>query len=92
MRAMRADEKAHVAAVGEPKFNSALAKATMVVRMDGRLTGLDKLREPLAYQAAMEATGFERRGFTIGKKEIPPDCMAICEELLEKAREAATPQ
>jgi len=90
MRAMKADEKAHVAEIGEARFNAALAKAAMVIRMDSRLTGLDKLREPLAYQAAMEGTGFERRGFTIGKKEIPPDCMAICEELLNKAREAVS--
>lgn len=89
MRPMKANEKEHVAQIGEAKFQAALAKATMVVRTDSRLTGLDKIREPLAYQAALEATGFERRGFTLGKKEIPTDCMAICEELLTKAREAA---
>lgn len=89
MRPMKANEKEHVAQIGEAKFQTALAKATMVVRTDSRLTGLDKIREPLAYQAALEATGFERRGFSLGRKEIPADCMAICEDLLEKAREAA---
>ncbi len=89
MRGMKADEKAHVEKIGEKKFSDALAKASLCVRMDSRLTGIDKIREPLAYQAALEATGFERRRFTIGKKEIPADAMAVCEDLLTKARAAA---
>lgn len=91
MRPLKADEKHHIEEVGESKFQAALAKATMVVRMDSRLTGLDKIREPLAFEAALVATGFLPRGFSIGKKEIPADCMAVCEDLLAKATEAARP-
>lgn len=88
MRAMKAAERTHVEAIGESKFASALAKASMVIRMDSRLTGLDKIREPLALQAALEATGFEKKPFTLGKTEIPADTYEICNELLNKAKAA----
>lgn len=89
MRPLKADERDHVEAVGAKKFAEALAKTSMCVRMDSRLTGIDKIREPLAYEAALVATGFPPRGFSLGRKEMPQDLMALCDDLLAKAIAAA---
>jgi hypothetical protein len=86
---MKANERDHIKAIGQSKFDAALAKASFCVRSDARLTGLDKIREPLAFEAALRATGFEHRAFTLGKKEIPGDLMQIIDELLPKAEAAA---
>lgn len=39
-------------------FNAALAKATISVRSNCAFVGLNKIREPLAYQAALKAIGY----------------------------------
>ena len=89
---MKKIEKDHIAAFGEERFAKVLAKTSMVVRQDSRLTGLDKIRIPLAFEAALCASGFPPRGFSLGKTEIPEATMRICEDLLAKAIEAAQPQ
>ena len=46
----------HIKTVGA-KWPAALAAASMSVRTNSRLVGLDKIRLPLAEQAALRATG-----------------------------------
>ena len=87
---MKKIEEDHITAVGLATFDAAHAKATIAVRSDGRLVGLDKIRKPLAFEAALLATGFPPRGFSLGKTiEMPADMQAICEETLKKAIDAA---
>lgn len=49
-------ENDHIAALGD-KWPLALAAASMSVRLDPKLVGLDKIRGPLAISAALKATG-----------------------------------
>lgn len=87
---MTADEQKHIDKIGLLTFERALAAASLCVRMDARLTGLDKLRGPLAHAAALRATGFRCR-------PIYPRVMmahmgaaqAIIDDLLPKAEAAA---
>lgn len=87
---MNTAERLHIKKVGQSKFDEVLAKTTMVIRRDASLIGLDTIRVPLAFEAALRTTGFEKRGFSLGKTEMSGDLLAICEELLEKALDAAT--
>lgn len=87
---MKKDESNHIEAIGEAVFDAALAKATMAVRQDNRLIGLDKIRVPLAFEAALLATGFPPRGFSLGKgPSMTHEIMEICEETLKRATDAA---
>jgi hypothetical protein len=81
----------HIKAVGRVKFELALANATMAVRSDNRLVGLDKIRVPLAFQAALEATGYPKQPFMLGRQEMSAELQAICNSILDKARAAAAP-
>jgi hypothetical protein len=87
---MKKDEELHIETIGDEKFDAALAKATIEVRQDRRLVGLEKIRQPLAFEAALLATGFPRRGFSLGKGQtMTVEIMEICEEVLKKATDAA---
>lgn len=78
------------------RFAAALAKASMSVRSNSRLIGLDKIREPLAFQAALRALNFEGAlpGFAIPKTAGKPTqaMQDIVDEAFKAAVEAATPQ
>ncbi len=89
---MKAKEKAHVDAVGEEKFNAAVGRALFVIRQDSRLTGLDKLRNAIAEEAAMRATGYPKRPLILPKTAGEPhdDIQLICEQVLESAEQAAS--
>lgn len=77
-------------------FDTALAKATMVVRTNPRLVGLDKIRVPLAFAAALRALNFEgaKPGFSIpkGAGEPTQDVQDVVDAVFTAAVEAATPQ
>ena len=56
-----------------PRWERALAAASLSVRLQPKLVGLDKIREPLAVRAALRATGCEVcDGFVIPKEAGPP--------------------
>jgi hypothetical protein len=63
---LKAPEQEHIAAVGD-RWAAILAATTLSVRQNSKLVGLDKIREPLATQAALKATGYEIPGFFIPK-------------------------
>lgn len=54
-------------------FDAALAKATMSVRSNAAFVGLNKIREPLAFQAALKATGYNVTNFNVPKTAGPPN-------------------
>jgi len=90
MRTKKKEEefvKAH-----ESRFNAALAKATMSVRQDARFVGLNKIREPLAYRAALKATGYpDADAFAVPKEAGEPNVgvQEACDQAFEAAVEAA---
>lgn len=84
-------EKNHARAIGQ-RFDDALARATMLVRSSGKLTGLDKIRAPIAWRAALKATGYEFDvdGFVFPKSvESTAEITEIASELYDRAVTAA---
>jgi hypothetical protein len=83
-------EKRHIKDAGQ-RFNRALALATLCVRQDRRLTGLDRIREPLAYKAALRATGYEDARFVVPTAAGRPHAgiNAIVAEVFDRAVAAA---
>ena len=79
---MLQSEQEHIAKIGEERFHKHLVLANMEVRSDARLVGLDKIREAIAFQAALQATGFRRRGLV-----IPPKCGKVTARALIAASE-----
>ena len=53
---IKKSEQTHIDGLGD-KWTRALAKASLSVRLNPKLVGLDKIREPLATRAALKATG-----------------------------------
>lgn len=78
------------------RFATALAKASMSIRTNSRLVGLDKIREPMAFAAALRALDFEgaASGFAIPKGAGEPTqaMQDIVDAAFAAAVEAATPQ
>lgn len=60
-------EKEHIAEIGEDKFEHAVGRALFRLRQDGRLVGLDKIRNAVAREAALQATGFPKRPLNLPK-------------------------
>lgn len=56
---MNATQEKFIAEVGRGKFERALALAMLFVRSDARFVGLDKIRNPIAEVAALNALGGE---------------------------------
>jgi hypothetical protein len=73
-------------------FDSALAKATICVRSCPALVGMNKIREPLAFSAALEATGYIIGGFAVPPEAGPPNpqTQAIVDKLFRDAVAAAS--
>ena len=63
-----AKERDHIKACGD-RWYRALARTTEAVRRDARLTGLDGIRKPLAFRAALKATGMESARYVCN---VPP--------------------
>jgi hypothetical protein len=64
---LKPTEEQHIKSLGD-KWSRALAAASMSVRTDSKLVGLDKIRQPLAIVATLKATGAaDRECFVIPK-------------------------
>lgn len=59
---MSEKEQEHIRAVGD-RWPLVLEATSRVVRSNPKLIGLDKIRRPLAEDAALKATGFELQIF-----------------------------
>ena len=87
-------QEQHIKSVGEARFNSALGAATLSVRNCRSLVGLDKLRDPIAFEAAMRATGADPVPLSLDGIQkhwsaVTQDFQEMCEKLLEEATAAA---
>ncbi|MCZ7564714.1 MAG: hypothetical protein M5U08_13820 [Burkholderiales bacterium] len=90
---MTSDERKHVERIGAAAWAAALARASLVVRSDTRLIGLDRIRAPLAHHAALRATGFLARPVfpKVVSAHMTGEMQRICDELLARAIAAAKP-
>jgi hypothetical protein len=70
-------------------FDAALARATLSIRQNAALVGLNKIREPLAFCAALKAINYPNApaGFTPPKEAGEPT-MEL-QQILDVAYEAA---
>jgi len=87
---MLASERDHIQKFGRVEFQKRLILANMTCRNDARFVGLDKIRSQIAFQAALQATGFEHRTLKLlgcGPTEGPG--MKAADELFARAIEAA---
>lgn len=65
-------EELHIKALGE-NWPRALAIASLSIRQNSKLVGLDKIRDPMAVCAALKATGCpDHEGFVIPKSAGDP--------------------
>jgi hypothetical protein len=62
-------EKAHIDAVGLDAFDHAVGRARLRLAQNGKLLGAPKLRQELAEQMAIIATGGPRRPFSLAKHQ-----------------------
>jgi hypothetical protein len=88
---MLESEKKHIEKIGNKEFQRRLVMANMVVRQDARFVGLDKIRSQIAFQAALQATGFERRALKLSKDcgDMIAETQRAADELFGRAIEAA---
>lgn len=80
-------EKEHVGLIGEGPVARAFGLAMLEIKQDRRFVGMDKIREHLAREAALAATGFPRRPLKLPKRcgSVSHDVQTACEEILERA-------
>jgi len=84
---VKSSEADHIKRLGA-WWNTALAATTMSVRQNAKLVGLDKIREPIAMQAALKATGCKSvMGFNLPKNAGEP--FRDIEDLVNSAFAAA---
>ena len=85
---VKASEKEHIDAVGD-RWPRVIAAVTIAVRSSPKFTGLDKVREPLALQAALKATGYGNPGLilprTAGDNRF---CQDVADEVFAEAVKA----
>jgi hypothetical protein len=82
----------HIEEIGEKKYWLAHDHAMMVIRLNApKLVGLSKIRDAMAKEAALRATGFGDRPFTLPKSCGEPngDIYTIIEAIMPAAIEAA---
>lgn len=83
---MKRSEQQHIDSLGERR--AAIAAASLSIRQDSKLVGLDKIRGPMAIAAALKATGCpDHEGFVIPKEAGPP--MSGIQEFVDAAFIAA---
>jgi hypothetical protein len=87
---MTEKEKDFIRAAG-PKWNVALGAATLSIRTNGKLVGLDKVRGPMIHTAALEALGgeFQRPRFIAQLSGTRPELAREFDEIIDTAAEAA---
>ena len=76
-------------AANQAAFDKAVCAATLRVRQDNRLIGLDKVRRPLAEDAALAAIGYPIGCCVLPGKANTGAIQPILDELFAAAREAA---
>jgi len=84
--------KDHLQKVGAETFNLAYDHAMRAIReTDAHFVGLKHLRDEIAYEAALRATGYPHLPFTPSKGcgEMVAQTMDIINELLPRATAAA---
>lgn len=65
--AIKTSERKHIETLGR-RWSDALAAASLSIRLNPKLIGLDKIRDPLALAATLKATGCpDHDGFVIPK-------------------------
>jgi hypothetical protein len=88
---MKQNEEKHIETVGLDKFNKAEAYAMAEIRKDGHFVGLNKIRDHIAFRAALHATGYDEEPLvfprTAGKVTI--QVQSLGETLLSLATAAA---
>lgn len=88
---LKTSEQEHIKALGH-NWSRVLAAASLSVRLDPKLVGLDKIRAPLAIRAALKATGCaDCEGFVVPKDAGPSVAgfQKICDAAFEAAFIAA---
>jgi len=86
-------EQKHILNVGKVKFQKHLVLANMCVRADRRFLGLEKIRSRIAFQAALQATGFRFRPLKLSDLgHVPAETQAAADELFARAIAAAKAQ
>jgi len=87
---MNKRERTHITACGD-RFRRAHSAAAMVVWRDSHLIGLDTVRAPLAFWAAMKGTGYESARYV--PPPVPPggptDFYDVVSKLFDRAADAA---
>jgi hypothetical protein len=90
----RMSKEKHIETIGERRYWTAYDHAMMQCKLDSRLVGLTKIREAISTEAALRATGFDERPFTLpkgcgGDGSGRIEMQAIADGLLVKATAAA---
>jgi hypothetical protein len=88
---MKKKEEDHIKAVGQNKFDKAEAYAMAEIRKDSHFVGLNKIRDHIAFQAALRATGYESEPLTLPKAAgvVSIEVQSLAETLLSLATNAA---
>ena len=85
------NEKKHLEKIGEQAYWRAFDRAQMACRQNQKLVGLSKIRDAIAHEAALQATGLDPKPFSLPKACGPAthSMQAIVDEMLPVAIEAA---
>lgn len=77
----------HIKKVGNAAYARAFVYARVAVRQDDHLIGLDKIREAIAREAALRATGYPHRPFILPRNagRADPGIQLIAEQALARA-------
>jgi len=83
--------KEHLQKIGADRFNLAYDRAMYELKLDSHFVGLSHLRDEIAYEAALRATGYPHLPFTPSKGcgAMVPETMNLINELLPRATAAA---
>lgn len=82
----------HIKAFGPEKFERLYALAMYQIRQDRHFVGMNRIREAMATEAALRASGFPPTPFVAGTKDKPAsqEVQDICDGLLEVAVKSAS--
>jgi hypothetical protein len=85
---MRKALRDHIAKVGNEKFNRLYGLARMEARIQGGLVGMDRIRDVIAFEAAMRLSGYPDQPLILDEKSVgdPPtqECYDAANALLDK--------
>ena len=79
---MNQGKSAHIAEIGQERFDRALMLAELEIRKDSHFVGMDKIRAMIAEAIALKATGYKVNGISFGRNADPPaETVEICDKL-----------